>query len=420
MTVGIVGGGITGLALAHHLAERDVPSVTFEAEPEAGGVIRSIERAGTVLEIGPQRFRLTDGVAELAEAAGLTDAIVTAEEDLPLYVYADGRLREVPLSVRGFLRTDLLSWRGKLRLLAEPLTDPIHPGETAAEAFTRKFGSEAYESLVRPLYGGTYGSNPAAMPAEHALTSLARLESREGSLLRPALRRLRSDDETPPAITFDGGNQRLATELAATYADRVRLETPVERIRRDGDGYVLETPADAVAVDDVVVTVPAGAAAALLADVAPAATDGLTELTYNSLVYVFLQADVDRRGLGYQVRRSEPLHTLGVTWNASAFGRDSLYTCFLGGMEDPAMLDESEGTLGRIAAEEFEAVMDAPADPAFVHKWPDAIPAYDHSWDAIDDLELPEGVRLATNYTARLGVPGRVRQAKRIATELAD
>ncbi len=420
-TVAVIGAGITGLALTHYLTDRDVDVVTLEASSQPGGVIRSVNYGGTVLELGPQRFRLTDGVSELAEAAGIRDAAVTAPDGLPLYIYASGGLREVPLSIRGLIRTDLLSWRGKLRLLAEPLTDPIHGEETAAAAFRRKFGAEVYRNLIHPLYGGTYGSDPAEMPAEHALDGLMRVESREGSLLRPALRRVRNGGSAP-AVTFERGNQQLATELARTYQDRVRLDTRVESLRDSGGSYRLGTSDGSLEVSEVVLTAPASMTAQLLEEVAPGAATGLSELRYNSLAYVFLQSAADVSGLGYQVRRSEPLRTLGVTWNASAFDRDGLFTAFLGGMEDPGILEKPESEIGRIAAQEFETVMDVPAEPLFVNVVTDAIPAYDGSWEAIEGLDahLPEGIRLATNYTARVGVPGRVREAKRVAQEIAQ
>jgi len=420
MRVGIVGAGITGLALTHHLAERGVDSVTVEASDRAGGVIRSVERQGTVLEYGPQRTRLTDDVAQLVDSVGLRGEVVFGDDDLPLSVYADGALRRAPLSIPAFLRTDLLSARGKLRLLAEPLSDPISPDETAAEAFVRKFGREAYDNLIGPLYGGTYGSDPAAMPAEHALDGVMRIEKKYGTLLWPALKRLTpGGDPTPPPVSFEDGMESLPAALAEAHADRVHLETPAETVRQVDDGYRIETAAGTERVDEVVVTAPAAAASELLADVAPDLAEGLGELTYNSLAYAFLQADDDREGLGYQVRRDEALRTLGVTWNASAFDRDGLYTCFMGGMHDPEILALSEAEIGEIAAREFETVMGTPAEPIGVNVVRDAIPAYDRSWDAIADHEPPEGITLATNYTARLGVPARIREGKRLAKRFA-
>ena len=419
--VGIVGAGITGLALTHHLAGRGVDSVTFEATDRPGGVIRTGHVDGAVLEWGPQRLRLTDPTRELVDATGVDDEVVRADPDLPTYVYADGGLGEVPLSIRGLLRTDLLSLRGKLRVLAEPLTPPGRPEETAAGLFTRKFGREAYENAIGPLFGGIYASDPAAMPARHALEGVLRLESASGSLLRAALERVRG--ERAPAASFRDGLEQLPAALADRHADRIALETPVESIEptENGDGrYLLRTSEDIERVDHVVLTTPANVTADLIDGLAPASADALATLNYNPLAMVYLRSDVDVRGLGYQVRHDEDLHTLGVTWNASAFDRDGVHTVFLGGMEEPELVGRPDKALEDIAREEFEWVLGAGAESIAVNRWDRGFPAYDHTWGALDRVSLPEGVHLATNYTGRVGVPSRVREARGLAEGLAS
>lgn len=438
MTVGVIGAGVTGLSLTHYLAKRDVDVVTFEAASEPGGVIDSRRISGHVLERGPQRIRITDEIDEIVDDVGLRDDLLVAADDLPLFVYANGRLREVPRSIRAFLRTDLLSWLAKLRVLAEPFTDDADPDESAAELFTRKFGAEAYRNLIGPIFGGTYGSDPARMPARHALSGLLKLEEKHWTLLKPAVTRVRSGDETPPPVSFADGIQQFTDAVYAAHEDRVELETPVESVRSDRNGYTLETATESVSVEDVVVTVGADRARPLLEAVDADSAAALAELNYNPLVLVYLLADVDREGFGYQIRRDEGFRTLGVSWNDSLFGcgrsgetgttragqnetgREGLYTAFLGGMNAPEVLEWSEEKLGRVAAEEFECVVGAPAEVLDVAAIETAFPAWDESWDALDRVSLPNGVTLATNYTARMGVPSRVREAKRLAGELAE
>ncbi|HJR53873.1 MAG TPA: FAD/NAD(P)-binding protein, partial [Gemmatimonadota bacterium] len=53
--IGIVGAGLTGLALAHELARRGVEHVVLEAADRPGGVIESARVDGRVLDFGPQR-----------------------------------------------------------------------------------------------------------------------------------------------------------------------------------------------------------------------------------------------------------------------------------------------------------------------------------------------------------------------------
>ncbi|GAB6860634.1 protoporphyrinogen oxidase [Haloplanus litoreus] len=418
MTVGIVGAGITGLALAHYCRERDVDAVAFEASAKPGGVIRSDRVDGRVLEHGPQRTRLTPAIESLIDDCGLRGDLLTADTDLPLYVYADGRLRQVPFSPRAFLTTDLLSARGKLRMLAEPLTGGARDDETAADYFTRKFGSEAYHNMIEPLFGGIYGSDPDEMPGEYALRTMRRME-RSGSLVRAAVHRRLDGKERQPPISFAEGMAQLPRALYEHNADRVELETAVEHVAADGTGYRLDTEDGSYAVDRVVLTARADVTAGLLDSVDPESASALRRLYYNPLAYVHLVSEADPDGFGYQVRHDESLRTLGVTWNASLFDRDGVYTCFLGGMKHPGMIDRSDEELGRIASEEFETVMGVSAEAVNVTRHPRGMPAYDGSWAAMEAVDPPDGVTLATNYTGRMGVPARVREARRLAEAFA-
>ena len=121
--IGIVGAGITGLALAHELAKRRVDCIILEGAPEPGGVIQTKEVEGHLLETGPQRIRLTGHVRALVAELGLEGEVIQAPPGLPLYIYRNGQLRPVPLSLRELFRTPALSWRGRARVLLEPLTE---------------------------------------------------------------------------------------------------------------------------------------------------------------------------------------------------------------------------------------------------------------------------------------------------------
>jgi oxygen-dependent protoporphyrinogen oxidase len=452
MEVAIVGGGITGLALTHHLAKRDIDSTTFEKADEPGGAVRSRTVEGHTIEVGPQRMRRTPGIDELIDVAGLEDAAIEAD-DRALFVYSRGKLRQAPMEVPIFLRTSLLSWRGKCRMLSEPLTRQGLPEETAAELFTRKFGREAYERFIGPLYGGIYGSDPAEMPAAYALEGLLEREQAAGSLLQAFRNQVGGGTSSAP-LSFDAGKQQRPRGIYDQYSSRIQLDTPVTDIRRsdsptepakrsqaaregirradggsepatspqapleDSPGYVVETADGTHQVDHIVVTTPAFVTADLLSGVADGA-DGLSELTYNPLALVHLEADADREGFGYQVALDESLHTLGASWNASMFDRENLYTVFLGGMHEPEMVDRPTEEIGQIAAEEFEQVMGAEARVLNVETRDRWFPAYDRSWAHLDTFETPPGIHMATNYTARMGIPSRVREAKQLAEQLS-
>ncbi|UPV75364.1 protoporphyrinogen oxidase [Halorussus limi] len=418
MSVGIVGGGITGLATHYYLRESGVESVVFEADDEPGGVVRSAEVEGRVLDFGPQRTRLTPSIRRLVESLGLDDELREAS-DPPLYVYRDEKLRLVPQSPREAVTTDLLSWRGKARALLEPLTGPAREGESVEAFLTRKFGSEVARYYFGPLYGGIYGSHPGEMPVEHSLAKALDGAGIEGSVLTSVARKVVSGREAPPIVSFDAGLQRLPEALAEAHRESVRLGTPVRGIRREGDRFTLETADGETTVDELVVTTPADVTADLLGDLAPESAAALRELNYNPQAVVHLRAETDLTGAGYQVQYDEEFRTLGATWNASLLDRDGVYTCYLGGSRNPELVERSDDELASVAAEEFEAITGHGARALSVRRLRRGMPAYDRSWAALDRVSAPEGIRLCTNYTSRAGIPGRIREAKATAETLA-
>jgi oxygen-dependent protoporphyrinogen oxidase len=417
MRVGIVGGGITGLALHHYLSEAGVESVLFEADAEPGGAIESLSLDGRTLELGPQRTRLSPPVGSLVDSLGIGSRVREAN-DRPLYVYRDGSLRRVPFTLREAVSTDLLSWRGKLRVLLEPLTAPPQGEETVEASIARMAGDEAAEYVVGPLYGGIYGSRPDEMPMEHSLLRALEKRGISRSLLVAAARAKLRGPDPPPVVSFDGGMQTLPRALSEHHRAGIHLDTPVEAVRDAGERFELEAD-DVTTVDEVVLTTPAAVTGTLLDAVAPEAAAALRQLTYNPLVLVHVEPDRTMDAAGFQVQYDESFHTLGVTCNADLFDRDEHYTCFLGGARTPEMVDWPESAIRDTAVTEFADLTGVDASVLNVQRLPRGMPAYDTSWTAMDRVETPDGVHICANYASRAGVPGRVRRAKALAERLS-
>lgn len=423
MTVGVIGAGVSGLATVRELRSRDVDVVAFEAGDEPGGIMRSRTIDGRVLELGPQRLRLTPPIEALIDELGLRSELRYGADDQPLYVYHDGELKVVPLSVREALTTDLLSVRGKLRILKEPLTGPARPDESVEAFLTRKFGREAARRYMGPLYSGLYGTDPDEMLMEYSLgRALDTAGIGDGSVLLWLLRKLLGGRETPPICTFDGGLGRLAEELYDTYDDRIHLDTPVERIESidEGEQYELVTADGHVLVDDVIVTTPAGPAANLLEPIDGELASTLRSFNYNPIGMVYLDSEFDRPGIGTLVPWYEDAEISGLTWNASFLGRDRLFTCYVDPGSYSDMSDATDDELGVVAAREFERLTGASATPIYVHRWEPGMPAYDRSWRAMEALDPPEGVHFCTSFVERPGIPGRLRHARQVAEQVAN
>lgn len=417
----IVGAGISGLALAHDLAARGLEHVVLEKEARAGGVIRSARsNDGHLLEWGPQRTRLVGGMRQLIADAGLQDNVIIAPPDLPLLVYRDNKLRVVPVSLGSLFNTDLISWPGKLRILAEPLTAAALPDESAAQYFIRKVGREAYANMLGPLYGGLYASDPAEMEVELSLAHTLCDAGVERSLLMRALNR--KGGAPPPACSFTDGMQMLPEALARLHASTVLLGCAVhdiERLDSPGLRYVVHHTNGELKAHSVVITGNAPDAARLVRRTSAETADRIAALRYNRLAIVHLHtSEWVQRALGYQVSFDEKFATRGVTFNAAMFARTGIYTAYLGGAKRRDVIEWDDAKIAEVAVEEFALVTGASARVVSVART--AMPAWDWSWRSLERVRAPDGFYFCTNWESRPGLPGRLARARALGQKLAN
>ncbi|TQQ82523.1 protoporphyrinogen oxidase [Halonotius roseus] len=445
MRVGVVGAGISGLTLVDALVDRGVDVVAVESRPEPGGIVRSQRMDGRVVELGPQRLRLTPSIESLVDDLGLREGLRIGDDDQPLYIYHDDALRVAPLSVREAVTTSLLSPLGKLRILAEPVTAPAKSGETVDAFLVRRFGRQAARRYMGPLYSGLYGTDPREMLHEYSLGRALDNAGVGRSLLWWVAKRVVDGRETPPICTFDDGLGTLTDALYEAHSDAIKLDTAAVEIRAhdggvdsdddtsvdsdgdgdtadgDGDGsYEIVTEAGSEIVDEVVVTTPAPTSAKLVEPLDNDLAATLDRFRYNQITMVFLDSGFDREGIGALVPPDGELPISGTTWNASFLDRERLFTCYVDPNSDPELPSRTDEEVGELAADAFEELTGAAATPIGVHTWQPGMPAYDGSWTAMDDLQPPAGLRFCANFVGRPGIPGRIRSAKRIASEIAD
>jgi len=428
MRVGVVGAGISGLTLVDALVDRGVDVVAVESRAEAGGIVRSQRLDGRIVELGPQRLRLTPIIESLVDEHGLREGLRIGDDDQPLYIYHDDALRVAPLSAREAVTTSLLSPLGKLRILAEPLTAPAKPGETVDEFLVRRFGRQAARRYMGPLYSGLYGTDPREMLHDYSLGRALDNAGVGRSLLWWVAKRVVDGREAPPICTFDDGLGVLTDALYEAHSDVIDLDTAAVEIKAHGGrvdnddpgGFEIVTDAGTEIVDEVVVTTPAPTSAKLVEPLDSDLAATLERFRYNQITMVFLDSGFDREGIGALVRPDGELPISGTTWNASFLDRDRLFTCYVDPNSDPELPNRTDEAVGELAADAFEKLTGAAATPIGVHTWTPGMPAYDGSWTAMDDLQPPDGLRFCTNFVGRPGIPGRIRSAKRIAREIDE
>lgn len=413
MRVAVVGGGISGLAAAFRLREAGAEVVLLEADARLGGKVRTEQRDGFTIEHGPNGFLSSrESAVRLAQDLGLGDRMVPATEAAEhRYLFSRGALRPLPTGPGSFLRSDILSLGGRIRLLTEPFRRaPKQLGsgnhdESVFDFAARRIGEEAARRLVDPMVTGVYAGDAKRLSLPAAFPRLATLEAEHGSLFRgmaaqAKARRAAGEGGRQaggPAgpggrlTSFPGGLGEVVDTLRTTLGDAVASSRPVTGLtRREGGGWLLEAGGgDPVAADAVVLAIPAFDIARLLGPHVPAAVEPLSNVPYAAAAVLALGFPADAMprpldGFGYLIPSEEAREVLGVLWTSTIFpGRapdgQVLLRCIVGGVRRPDLAELADDALVQRTVDELSLTMGgAMPAPTFraVVRWPAAIPQY--------------------------------------------
>jgi protoporphyrinogen/coproporphyrinogen III oxidase len=449
----VVGAGLTGLATAWRL--RDVDDVVvLEARDRIGGQIETVDLAGAPLDVGADAFLVRQPESErLARELGFGDDDLVAPSTGQVHLWTRGRLRPlpagtvlgVPTDLGALARAQVLTPAGFARAAAEPAFPrrAVVGDRSVADLVGERFGREVVDTLVEPLLGGVYAGRTDQLSAAAALPPVWAAAQQHRSLLA-GLRehRRRTASATGPVFrTVRGGLSRLTDRLTDHLGDRVRTGVPARRLGRVGAGWIVETAEGTLTADDVVLAVPARAAAALLVDVLPDVARELAPIRTASVATIALAyargegADLPE-GSGVLVPPGEGHLTKAITFASRKWPHHARREVLLlrasvgrvpaaGRTSDPN-LDLDDATLAdRVDAEvRWATGLPRPAVARTVRRWPDALPQYDVGHLARVD-RIRHGVRvgapglhLAGAALDGVGLAARARDAERLAHRL--
>jgi oxygen-dependent protoporphyrinogen oxidase len=439
----VVGAGLSGLVVAFRMQRAGLAVEVLEAGERPGGVIGSTRRDGLLFERGPNTALDSGAVGALSDELGLRPLrIEAAKSAARRYLALDGGLVPVPHSAGSFIATPLFSARAKLRLLAEPfiVCAPEGQEETVAQFVRRRLGPEFLERAVEPLVSGILAGDPDDLSLAAAFPRLAAMESLDGSLFRGALRALfrrRQGAARARATTmsFRNGMQTLTDALAAalqlTCGARVTRLAPLNR-----GGFEIEAERGGAVetrrAREVVLALPAFAAADLMRPLDPQAAAALAAIPYAPLAVVvsaYRRSAIDHPldGFGFLAPRAEPCRVLGTLFSSSLFehraeAETALFTTFLGGRRRPAALALADADLLREVEMELAQRVGARGSPVLAEaiRWPQALPQYTPGHlQRMAELERVEravpGLHFCANYRGGVSIGDCIASAESAA-----
>ena len=132
------------------------------------------------------------------------------------------------------MKTRLLSLRGKLRLLAEPLGPKAPAGEESIHNFAaRRIGAEAASVMVGSMVSGIFAGDAHRLSLKACFPKMWELEHQHGSLVKALIATRKSrkpgDASGAPAgrlTSFAGGMRTLIDGLEGALGSVIRRSTP--------------------------------------------------------------------------------------------------------------------------------------------------------------------------------------------------
>jgi len=237
--VAIVGGGLAGLRCAEVLVQRGVDVVVLEARDRVGGRAFSHHFSdGQTCERGAEFIDSNHAeVLALAARLGLTLTSRTADLD-PDATLVDAGGRAVPMSMHASIQPDLARWDDAVAALGN---------DAATEQGTL---ADLMHSLDLSVYS-------RLVIGRHIRTEYMLPPEEVGQRFAGGLTRLQNAGQRE-CHRIVGGNDQLATGLAAGLGDRVRLATAVQSIDVDSGavGSITRTNGDVIVAGTIVAAVP--------------------------------------------------------------------------------------------------------------------------------------------------------------------
>ncbi|MBI3857643.1 MAG: protoporphyrinogen oxidase, partial [Planctomycetes bacterium] len=342
----VVGGGIAGLAAAYEL-HKGGAAVTLVEKDKLGGVIRTERHGDLLIEGGPDSFIVQKPAAkELCEELGLADRLIPTRSR-KVQVWSEGRLHEmpeglfltVPTKIGPFLKSDLISTWGKLRMGLDLILPRgrEQEDESIGSFVRRRLGREALEKLAEPIMAGIYVASADELSLRSTFPRFADMERDHRSLIK-ALRKLPPSGNLSPFLTLRGGLSELVEKLLASMSGVKFVSGEVLEIKPGS----VRIGGDLVETDHVILAVPAYAAKKLWPE-AP-------EVRYvtTSTISLCYAKFGDFQGTGFVIPRAENRKILACSWTTNKFeGRSPedrfLVRCFVKGeAADPEGLAREE------------------------------------------------------------------------------
>ncbi len=339
MKLAIVGGGISGLALAYYL-QNDYKVTVFEKE-KWGGKAYTAKVGDCLMEEGVNGF-LSNSPKTMELCEEISIKPIKADDNSKIRYIYDKKLIKIPVKPFDFLTSDILSFKGKIDVAKEFFIKPVcEREETVAEFAVRRLGAEFKRRMMTPMLAGIYASTPEITSMNAAFPKLKTIECKYGSLFKGMIALKRGGHPTGELHSFPYGMSEMIH----------RLKSRTKAVFEEKEIKDIDELKD---FDKVVIATPAFDAAEILKKYEKLSSL-LNEIPYNPVAIVGFDYDsISPVCFGILTVEDK---TLGILMDKYIFPNRNGIRVMVGGARYPEIKDMSEDEIIKIAEEDIYKII---------------------------------------------------------------
>ncbi len=375
----ILGGGISGLSVAHFLLQKH-PSLQItllERADRLGGVIHTDIRSGCLFERGPRTFLLHphSWLLRLIREVGLeAELLLTSPNDGGRFLWHEGALQSL---------ASRIPWRALLRAFCH--RSPAIEDESIYDFAVRRFNAKVADELFDPLTLGIYAGDIRRLSLRSCFPKIRSWDQGQSSWFEP----LQKLFHRSRLFTIRGGMSQLIETLRQKLPIEIVYRQEVKRLSSLGEkGVEVEVEGGYWRGRQVISALPLAVVQKLTG-----AFEGVPSQSLWTVNVAYEGVDLPR-GYGYLVPSREKESLMGMIWDSSLFPQQgkspARATAFLRGDEVRPL---------EVAVDAARRHLGLRSKPFFAEAslFIQAIPQFEVGYEMLKQREM---MRLATQFPA--------------------
>ncbi|AFM05580.1 protoporphyrinogen oxidase [Bernardetia litoralis DSM 6794] len=403
--IAIVGAGISGLSLAWHLHQKNIPYQIFESSGEIGGYLKTVQMGKNkayLFERGANSLLMDNEILDFIKKTGFENELIYANKvSKSRFIVRDKKPKKLPSSPQGLLFGSFFSTQTKAKIFKELYykKEELDPKITVGEFLENHFGKEVVDYAVSPFVTGIYAADAYQLLLKYTFPILTEYAQAHGSILKGFIKNKSGDRKQ--SVSFKNGMQSFAKNISKNlnvqYNHRVISIQNSNFTERKNRRWLLEIEhnnlgeikIESLEFDKVFLTTSPSISADLLEPHFEKLAHTIRDIHYPTMCLihsVFKKEDVDfdLNGFGALHPKVEGLFSAGTIWSSSVFeGRapedEVLFTGFVGGRQWQENAELPKQEILKRHTDELKEIYGIKNDPVVQQftRWDKSVPQYD-------------------------------------------